>query len=375
MKDAAMSAQQPVGMRLIRVLHVGPGYGQRGGIASVLDELYAQRDAFANASIQITFCGTHGFQNARDVAGFIWLDVARFLRAVWRVDVVHFHVSERGSFYRKLLLWRIAKLLRRRVVFHLHSGNFDRFADRAGPLTRRAVAWFVGGADAAVGVSAACTRVLNRFRRGGADARVIANTAVNAQNAATPGGVAAVAARPYIAFAGRLSEQKGLATLIDALALLNRNQCAIDLVLAGDGDTRRWRDYAQSQGVADRVQFAGWLTGSGKSRFYREATLFCLPSRFESFGIAALEAMFHGVPVVATRVGGLSELVDDGVTGYLVEADDATALARCVHDIARDRALRERMGQAARERAHRLYTTEKIVAGYVDCYRQLAGGS
>ncbi|WP_105133526.1 glycosyltransferase family 4 protein [Burkholderia sp. BE12] len=373
MRKIAMDAQAPAGTRRIRVLHVGPGYGQRGGIASVLSELMVQRDAFANASIQIAFFGTHGFSKVRDAASFAGLDVARFLRDVWRADIVHFHVSERGSFYRKLLLCRIAKFCRRRVVFHLHSGNFDRFAERAGPLTRMAVAWFVGGADATVGVSDACARVLNRFRSGAADAHVIANTAVDAQNARPP--VRAVPHRPYVAFAGRLSEQKGLATLIEALAAVTPMGGSIDLVMAGDGDTRRWHDYAETLGVADRVRFAGWLAGSGKSRFYQEATLFCLPSRFESFGIAALEAMFYGVPVVATRVGGLAELVDDGVTGYLVEPDDAAALARAMYAIAIDPALRERMGQAARERAQRLYATEAVVGRYVDCYRQIVGWS
>ncbi|AOK07140.1 glycosyltransferase family 4 protein [Burkholderia sp. AU19243] len=373
MRKVATGMQEPARTRLIRVLHVGPGHGQRGGIASVLGELMAQRDAFANASIQIAFFGTHGFRKVRDAASFAWLDVARFLRDVWSADVIHFHVSERGSFYRKLFLCRIAKLCRRRVVFHLHSGNFDRFTERAGPLTRMAIEWFVGSADATVGVSEAGARVLNRFRNGAGDAHVIANTAVDAQNA--PMSTMAVPDRTYIAFAGRLSEQKGLATLIEALAALNAMGRSIDLVMAGDGDTQRWHDYAETLRVADNVRFAGWLAGSGKSRFYREALLFCLPSRFESFGIAALEAMFYGVPVVATRVGGLAELVDDGVTGYLVEPDDAPALARAMHAIASDPALRERMGRAARERAQRLYAAERVVARYVDCYRQIVGRS
>ncbi|MGR3906107.1 glycosyltransferase family 4 protein [Burkholderia sp. SR8] len=375
MNDLAMGERQPGGSRRIRVLHVGPGYGQRGGVASVLGELAAQREAFATAAVDLVFFETHGFSRMRDAAKFALQDIVRFLRAVWSADIVHFHVSVRGSFYRKLLLYRIAKLCRRRAIFHLHSGNFDRFADRAGLLTRMAIRWFVSNADVAVGVSQASAQVLNRFRNGSGDARVIGNMAVDAQNAAAPVSSAPVPVRPYIAFAGRLTEQKGLPMLIEALAQLSRQGDAIDLVLAGEGDTRRWRDYAQNRGVADRVRFAGWLGGSRKSSFYRDATLFCLPSRFESFGIAALEAMFYGVPVVATRVGGLAELIDDGVTGYLVEPDDAAALAGVIHAIARDPALRERMGLAARERARRLYTAEAIVARYVDCYRQIVGWS
>lgn len=161
--------------------------------------------------------------------------------------------------------------------------------------------------------------------------------------------------------------------MIDALALLATQGDDVDLFLAGEGDVEHWHAYAAARGVADRVRFVGWLDGADKARFIQRASVFCLPSRFEAFGIAVLEAMFHGVPVVATRVGGLVDLVDDGVTGCLVTPDDTGALADSLHDLVRNPALRERLGAAGRERAHRLYAIETITSQYVDCYREITG--
>lgn len=362
------------GVSRLSILHVGPGHGQRGGIASVLMELAEQRERFVEHGIFLAFFETHGFQRIGSALRFVTLDLARFAMALRTIDVVQFHVSERGSFYRKWMLSWLAMLMRKRVVFHLHSGNFGRFASQSDRLTRASIRWFVGHADAVIGVSESGAVILNRFRAGVEEARVIGNTASAAQRDACRLSISRPhASRPYIAFAGRLSRQKGLDTLIEALARLVKQGCDVHLQLAGDGDVDGWRDYAVGLGVAERVHFTGWLDEAGKARLYRGASVFCLPSQFEAFGIAALEAMFYGVPVVASRVGGLCDLVDDGVTGHLVDPGNAVALADSLRLLMSDAERRTRMGAAGRDRACRLYAVEVVTAQYVDCYRGITG--
>ncbi|NIE56301.1 MULTISPECIES: glycosyltransferase family 4 protein [unclassified Burkholderia] len=369
--------RSPVGdsaAAFISVLHVGPGRGQRGGIASVLGELAEQRERFAEHGIRLAFFETHGFRRIGSAIRFVGLDLPRFVMCARATDVVHFHVSERGSFYRKWVLSLLATLMRKRVVFHLHSGNFGRFASLSGRLTRASIRRFVGHADAAIGVSESGAAILNRFRVEADDARVIANTAGAAQrDALRPRVREPDASHPYIAFVGRLSQQKGAGILIEALAQLVKRGCNVHLRLAGEGDAERWRACAVELGVADRVHFAGWLDEAGKSQLLRGASVFCLPSQFEAFGIAALEAMFFGVPIVASRVGGLCDLVEDGVSGYLVDPDDASALADSLRDLLCDVERGKRMGAAGRDRACRLYAVEVVTTQYVDCYQGIAG--
>lgn len=362
----------------INVLHVGPGHGQRGGIASVLRELAGQRPRFEHAGVGTTIFETHGFQDIGSSLQFFLSDLPRFILTARNADIVHFHVSERGSFYRKFALYVIAKAMRRHMVFHLHSGNFARFIARAGAVTRAAIRQFVGEADSVIGTSSASAQLLKQFRRRADDTYVIANFATDAEQGAMHAisyNNVHVRARPYIAFAGRLSTQKGVDVLIEALGLLVTSGRDIELRLAGEGNTEQWRALAEAHGVVDRVHFEGWLDGNEKLSFYRNAFVFCLPSQFEAFGIAALEAMFCGVPVVATRVGGLEDLISDGVTGYLVPPNDAGAIASRVRTLLGNQALAARTKAAALSRAKQKCTAEAISERYVHCYREIMKGA
>ncbi|KER74450.1 glycosyl transferase family 1 [Burkholderia cepacia] len=361
--------------RRVAVLHVGPGCGQRGGVASVMQELRAMDGQFACEGIEFAFFETRGFRRVSAIPRFLVQDIPRFVPASYRADIVHLHVSARGSFYRKLIFYAIAKLMRRQTVFHLHAGDFDQFSACADRVTKMATRWFVGRSDAAIGVSASCAHVLNRFRGNAHDARVIGNTAGAAEHDALNAAEAICRSRPYIAFAGRLTKQKGVDTLVDALAILATRGFDVDLELAGEGDIQYWRAYAAARGVADRLRFAGWLDGADKALFYRDASIFCLPSQFESFGIVALEAMFHGIPVVATRVGGLPDIVVDGTTGRLVASSNPIALADALQELLNDRERGKLMGAAGRQRAYRLYSADAIATEYVNCYDEIMRGA
>ncbi|MFM0289996.1 glycosyltransferase family 4 protein [Paraburkholderia megapolitana] len=360
----------------IRVLHVGPGWGQRGGIASVLDELAARRDRFAVDAVSLAFFETHGFHGIGSALRFFLQDVPGFIASLGKAEIVHFHVSERGSLYRKLVLFAFAQAYGKKTVFHLHSGRFEHFIAHAGYATRCAARWFARRAHAAIGVSSAIGAVLQNYRDEPRRLYVIGNTAGAAEEASQrmlPQRCDA-AAIPYIAFAGRLSVAKGVGLLMEAMTLLKQQGCAVQLRLAGTGDVARWMKFAVDRNIDDRVVFEGWLDGDRKLAFYQNARLFCMPSQFESFGIAALEAMFCGVPVIGTKLGGFLDLVDEGVTGHLVEPGDAEALAARIRDLVEDPEHAANMGAAARDRAKLRYSGETIVQQYVGCYRAVNGG-
>jgi N-acetyl-alpha-D-glucosaminyl L-malate synthase BshA len=147
------------------------------------------------------------------------------------------------------------------------------------------------------------------------------------------------------------------------------------LVLVGDGpDAGLARDLAEELGVADRVHFTGVL--DGVADLLREANVLLLPSETESFGLVALEAMASGVPVVATRVGGLPEVVEHGVTGFLAPLGDVDQMAEYVVQILSDCATCRSFSKAARERAREHFDYRDIVPQYEAVYeRVLAQGT
>jgi glycosyltransferase involved in cell wall biosynthesis len=354
-------------------MHVGPGYGQRGGIASVLGELALQGEPFAHSQLSFCFFETSSLKSIRGLLLFLLRDLPGFAVALTkRIDIVHFHVSVRGSFYRKYLLYLLARLAGKKAIFHLHAGNFGHFLTSSSPLVRLAAAHFIRNANAAVAVS---TAIGGELRGIGADGRrlfIIGNTACALEAAvhgAQCGRAGCGAPRDrYVAFAGRLTEAKGVGDVLAAIALLKSQGFFIRLKLAGGGDIDGWKATALKLGIADRVEFVGWLDGEDKVAFYRHAEIFCMPSHFEAFGIATLEAMFSRLPVVGTRLGGFLDLVEEGVTGHLVDANDPVALAHCIRRLAEDRDIAIQMGDAGFKRAER-YSTQAIVEQYVRCYR------
>ncbi|CAN5657581.1 glycosyltransferase family 4 protein [soil metagenome] len=158
---------------------------------------------------------------------------------------------------------------------------------------------------------------------------------------------------------GRLDPQKGFDVLIQAFARLARTLPGWRLVIAGEGPQRAaLAELARREGVSDRLELSGWV--DSPSELLREAELFVLSSRFEGFPNALLEAMAHGVPVVATDCpSGPAEIVREGVDGYLVPPDDVAALAEGMRRLMLNPEERARLGRAAAEVCER-FSLERI---------------
>jgi len=180
-----------------------------------------------------------------------------------------------------------------------------------------------------------------------------------------------------VLFVGRLVERKGVAHLIEALARLDGVPAR--LVVIGDGAERpRLEALARERRVADRVEFRGKVSDAELQREYATADVFVLPSTLdargdtEGLGVVLLEAMNYGVPVIASRVGGIPDIVVDGDSGVLVPPGDPDALARAIERLVRDSAYAERIGEGGRRRLATHFTWEAITARWDRVYRALA---
>jgi glycosyltransferase involved in cell wall biosynthesis len=165
----------------------------------------------------------------------------------------------------------------------------------------------------------------------------------------------------------RFSPEKGLDVLIDAFAELERGR----LVLIGDGDERqRLETQVEARGLVDRVKFAGWVTGPWAAQWSLDALV--VPSRSEGFGLAVVEAMLAGIPVIATDVGGLPELIQQDRTGLLVPPDDPGAMATAITRVMDDRAEALERADTAQQEARRRFSPEQMAAGYEALYEDKA---
>lgn len=140
---------------------------------------------------------------------------------------------------------------------------------------------------------------------------------------------------PVIGAMGRFVAKKGFDVLIESLALLKERGVAFRAVLAGDGEEEAsLKALAATRGVDSMISFPGWITQ--KKPFFEAIDLFCLPSRHEPFGIALLEAMTQGLPVVASDSEGPVEIITNGIDGMIVEKGDPAMLADCLEQLIAD---------------------------------------
>ena len=180
--------------------------------------------------------------------------------------------------------------------------------------------------------------------------------------------------RPIVLFVGRLQPLKAPDLAIQTLAALGRDDAVLVVVGGASGNdgsdyTQATYDLARQLGVGDRVRFVEPQPHHILSSYYRAADVVVVPSRSESFGLVALEAAACGIPVVASAVGGLLNVVHDGVTGHLVDGRDPARFGRAIAHLLDDPAGSAAMGAAAAVRARRFtwsFTAARLRRLYTD---------
>jgi glycosyltransferase involved in cell wall biosynthesis len=167
----------------------------------------------------------------------------------------------------------------------------------------------------------------------------------------------------YVVYAGRLSPEKGVETVLAAALLLPQ----VTFVIAGDGPlTKELQEIAPQN-----VTFLGWLNKAQLSSLYCQARFAVVPSLcMESFGLVVTDAMSYGLPVLASNIGGLSEIVEEGVTGLLFQPGNSADLAEKINNLWTDPHLCRRMGQAGREKTIREYTEDVYYNRLIAVYKE-----
>lgn len=173
-------------------------------------------------------------------------------------------------------------------------------------------------------------------------------------------------------FLGRLESRKGIDFLIRAIPRVKAHLPDIRLFIGGEGNLRPFLEtFVRRQGLSKNVHLLGVIPDGDVNRWYNTVSAVVIPSRFEGFGLTAIEAMAAGVPVVATDVDGLRDVVFDGDTGRLVPYGDAGALAEAVLSLLRDPGAGKRFIEKGRERVREVYNWNHIAGRVKDLYGKL----
>jgi glycosyltransferase involved in cell wall biosynthesis len=304
----------------------------------------------------VTWRGFRPLERARVFA------VALLRLAAWCLcpgrRIVHIHGTARGSLYRKSLCLLVAWACRRPAIIQIHSGppDIDRFDAGIGPLRRRAFALALGTAERRLAVSSGSAATMTRIF--GAPFEVMPNLAPRVQAAQiTDGPGGGDAGVLYVG--GFQNPVKGGVMLVDVVERLAGELPDVAFSLGGPGEPPA--SLRELTARFPNVSWLGWLDEDAKRLALVGHPVFVLPSHSEGLPVALLEAMSWGRAIVATEVGGVTDVVRPGKDAVVVEPDDPQALEGALRALVTDPAERRRLGAAARDAA--LLLNDEAVGG------------
>ncbi len=374
---ALARGQQALGHTLLAVVPHDAGLA----MDDVVDGVRVQRYRYApDAEETLAYRGTMADQVLRDWSGRLRL--GGFLRAARRAasraiadfspDVIHVHWWFPGGFS----VW---PRLRNRIPYVVTSHGTDLFLVDRVPVARLIAGPIFRNAAQTTVISTPLVARAERLGVPRADITVIPMPVDAAVATELEEPFTLRAGRDTLLFVGRLVERKGAAYVIRAVAELSEAGRDVRLVVVGDGPERSaLTALAQSLAVGDRVEFTGALSPAEVRDRYREGGVFVMPAvtdwkgEQEGFGMVLVEAMAFGLPVVATRSGGIPDIVRDDDNGILVPERDVGALTRGIARVLDDPALAARLATSARDDVRHRFAPARIASAFDTVYRRAA---
>jgi glycosyltransferase involved in cell wall biosynthesis len=274
--------------------------------------------------------------------------LARLVLAAARreVDLLHIHLSVRGSSYRKAVLAGLARTLGVPYVVHLHGTDYREFWEGTNAALRAGISRMFEGSARIIVLGEFWAKVVGGIAPGAACRIAVLPNATEA--VPVTGGRGNDNRGVRITFLGQLGRRKGSADLLQALALL-KERPGWTATMAGDGAVAETRALIRDLELDGRVSAPGWVSTADRGQLLAASDILVLPSYAENLPMVILEGFAHGIATVATPVGAIPEVIEPERNGLLVNPGDVSALAAAIERLIRDPALRERLGQAARQ--------------------------
>jgi glycosyltransferase involved in cell wall biosynthesis len=348
-------------------LTIGTDKDGQGGIASVLTVLHESN--FFNETNSLLLSSHKINQKlgrfSKPYYFLLCLIKLSLYLLIFKVNLIHVHMSSDGSYSRKSILLNIAKLFKIKTIIHLHSGGFPSFYKQCSRLKQKKIEKTLNLADMIIVLSKQAKSWMNSHINDKSKVRIVYN--------AVPKEVfpQKLSKDQIILFLGHLGQHKGVDDLINAFAKTLNKHPNVLLQLAGEGDTHKYKEQVDKLGISESVSFLGWVAGENKKQSLIDSTIFCLPSYYEALPMGILEAMSAEVVVVSTKVGGIPDVIEHGKEGILIQAGNVDELSEVLSELLVDNSLRHRLINSAKIKYQTNFTPEVIIPQLKQIYSEL----
>lgn len=337
------------------------GTGALGGIRNViLDHL--KSGLFS--SMKVDFFVTHrGRSKIEDIFLFVWSFIKLFFYlSLFKVKIVHVHMSFNGSFWRKYSFYRLSSLFSVPFVLHLHGSEFKDYVSRSSKLRLTKINELFRRSSAVIVLSSGWKNYVDgQF---GCDATVIENYVdVTADN------LTRHADRKDVVFVGAFIKRKGILELVVSFA---SSKLDCKLHLCGDGPLMvAARQLVKDLNIETQVVFHGWVGFEQKISIFKSCRLFVLPSFNEGLPLTIIEAIASSCVVLSTNVGAIPEVIRHGINGFIFEPGDFKQLSELLRNTYSDTSLLDQISSSGLNEYNKRFRSEVVIPQIKAVYMRL----
>lgn len=284
-------------------------------------------------------------------------------------DICHVHICSATSTWRKMRYVESMGERAKRVVLHVHGAKYDVFWSECNEVQKEKIRGFYASVGKVIVLSEEWRAFFLENRICDSAKLVVLHNAVE-----IPAQPVDVCTRQDVLFLGRLGARKSPDTLLRAAKTVLKHHPQTRFRFGGDGDVAKYEALARELGIADSCDFLGWTTGKQKEEVIRASRVYCLPSRNEGMPMSVLEAMSYGLVTIATPVGGVPQVIQDGVNGYIMPIGDPEFLARKINELLDNSDLSARIGKAGRKTIEESFGMDSYAEKLTIIYEMMARG-
>lgn len=347
----------------MKVAIIGPDASAKGGIATVIRNfsgitVYSSIDLFFFTTWKEGNMYKHMMDTIRSIVMFPF-----FLKKN-NIELVHFHVAQNGSFYRKALLLMWAKILGIPTVFHLHASQFDQFYASQSKSIKSIICFILEQATGVVALSESWKNFYESI------ADIECEVIENAVLLPTKNDYD-IDAKKIMCF-GRLGQRKGTFDLLEVAKEIETVHPDYQFVLYGDGDIQKVKEIIAKLEIRN-VQLGGWVTDDEKEKILKNCKIHVLPSYQEGMPMAILETMAHGIPNISTTIGGIPKVIDSGKNGLLIEPGNKAQLKDALTELIENDSLMKVFSQASYQKIQMDFSLESYYHKWIQYYKKIEG--
>ena len=313
-----------------KVLVVATSRKTRGGITSVIK---AHETGEQWKKYHCKWIETHRDGNSIRKLWYLFISLIEYIFLLPFYDIVHIHIATTQSAKRKQLFFYLAKWMKKKVIFHFYPSN-EKFLFE--PDSKKFYSRLFSQADLILVLSEQWKRWIKEALNITEHVEVLYNPCptVNRREDLR---------EHNILFAGTIIPRKGYMDLIRAFAKIASKYKDWKIVFAGNGEIDKAQLAIKELNIEQQVKFLGWVRGEQKDRAFQEASIYCLASDGEGFPMGVLDAWAYGIPCVVTPVGGIPDIVKDGVNGLIFPVGDIETLSQKLESLILDESLRKQI--------------------------------